>query len=578
MTSCTPAWGLSALRTKAFRTRKRQNERPHADIVLTPMNSLSFKARLVLLAALMLGLMAVQGLVSLLQLRQASQALESVYADRLLPMQQLRQISADLLARVPASLGRLQEGKITDAQLLGELRGIEAEVAQLWADYKNTLLVDEELHLIARAEPQLRYANALLRQLAERTGSGAQLQRFADQELRQGLDPLEETLNQLIDVQLVVARRLADASQARFDEARWHLLLAMGASAVLAALLAWWVWALHRREQLQGQAREQRLQQFYLALSQCNQLIVRETLTAQQLYEELCRICVDTGHAMLASVIETDGERARRVAMQGPAELASDLPVEWALDSAYGAISITSQVMRSGEHLISNDAALDPRMTHWHANVVARGARAIAAFPLRRSGRVVSVLLLFAGEAGFFEPALVRLLDEMAGDLSFALDNLDREEARLQALRAAVADRDLFQRLFNASAVSAALTTLDEQRVLEINEELCRRYGLSRAEIVGRRAAELGVGMDAAQRELFYAELRRHGRVRNLQISVRSRGGGLLHSLVNGEVIDYQGRPCVLSTSIDITELLAARQGAEGAPLGPAGGLLNPPP
>lgn len=577
MTPCAPAWGLSALRTKALRTGKRQNERPHADIAPIPMNSLSFKARLGLLAALMLGLMAAQGLVSLLQLRQASQALESVYADRLVPMQQLRQISADLLARVPASLSRLQEGKITAAQLLGELRGIEAEVAQLWADYKSTLLVDEERHLIARAEPQLRYANALLRQLAERAGSGAQLQGFADQELLQGLEPLEQTLNQLIDVQLVVARRLADASQLRFNEARWHLLLAMGASAVLAALLAWWVWALHRREQLQGHAREQRLQQFYLALSQCNQLIVRKTLTAQQLYVELCRICVDTGHAMLASVIEIDGERARRVAMQGPAELVADLPVEWALDSAYGAISITSQVMRSGEHLISNDAALDPRMTHWHANVVARGARAIAAFPLRRAGQVVSALLLFAGETDFFDPALVLLLDEMAGDLSFALDNLDREHARQQALRGAEADRDLFQRLFNASAVSAALTTLDEQRVLEINEELCRRYGLSRADIVGRRAAELDVGMDAAQREHFYAELRRHGRVRNLRVSVRSRSGGLLHSLVNGEVIDYQGRPCVLATSVDITELLAARQGASAAPDGPAGELSPPP-
>jgi PAS domain S-box-containing protein len=529
------------------------------------ITGLSVKVRLALLSALMLGLMAVQGLMSLLQLREVAQSLESVYADRLLPMQQLRQISTDLLVRLPAGLARVQQGQQAAAEFGRELREIEAEVDQLWARYKATQLVDEEQHLIARAEPQLRYARTLLAQLLERLESDdrtARLQDPAGQELRQGLEPLAQTLNRLIDVQLQVARRVADDSQDQVERARWYLLLAMLGSAALAALLAWWVWALHRREQLLGQAREQRLQQFYLALSQCNQLIVRDALTEPQLYAELCRICVDTGHAMLAAVIALDTEWAQRVAMQGPPELVADLPTEWALDSAYGAISITGQVMRSGEHLISNDAALDSRMAHWHGNVIARGARAIAAFPLRRGGRVVSVLQLFAAETGFFEPALVRLIDEMAGDLSYALDNLDREQARRQALHDAETGRDLFRRLFNSTSFSALVTTLAEQRVLEVNEELCRRYGLPREQLIGRRLGDLGVGLDPAQRERYYAELRRSGRVRNQQVTARSRDGRLMHSLMNGELIDYEGQACALSTSIDITGFVAAPPGA----------------
>lgn len=536
------------------------------------MAGLSLKARLALLVALLVGLQLLLGGMTVWHLGEASRKLDSFYADRLVPAQQLRTIAQLLRAEAPALASQEDAGEATQ-QRLAQLR---REVNELWARYKGTYLVEEERFLIARVEPQLRHAHLLLERLHALLSQAdvESRRRFAELDLVPGLRLLGRSLDELIDLQLQVAKREAEASRQTFERSRWHLLFMLLGACLLSAAAAWWLWSRYRRERDEQTEREQRLQRFYVALSQCNQLLLQAPETAQALYETLCRICVETGRARLAAVISVEGNEARRVAAEGPVDsLLADVPAQWALDSAYGQRSLTSQVLRSGQHVVSNDAGLDPRMAHWHASVVARGVPAMAAFPLRRGGQVVAALLIFAGQRGYFEPALVSLLDEMAADITFALDHLDARRQRDAALREAEAERDLFQRLFNASPVTCALTTLAEQRVLEVNEVLCRRYGLSREQMLGRRMGELGAGLLPEDRARYYEALHRDGRVRNLEVRIHDRAGRLRHSLLSGEILDYQGQRCVLSTSVDITELREAQarlSGGGSAPSAPS--------
>jgi PAS domain S-box-containing protein len=526
------------------------------------VGKLSFRVRLALLLAVLLGLMAVLGLAVLLQMHGVARALDSTYANRLVPMQQLRMISHVLLADVSVSLSRLGEGQWSVAQARAGIEAAEAQSDKLWADYKRTELVEEELHLISRAEPQLRYAKAVLQRLYALLDSGdvAVLRRFASQELSQALGPLDQTLSELIDVQLAETRRQAQNRQADFERARWLLVLLMLGCGGLASWLACWVWVRHQGEQQRAEAEERRLQQFYQARLQCHQLIAHDPASALQLYETLCRICVETGHAMLALVMAPDGGLMRRMVVHGPVEqVLGDVASEWPLDGPYHKVSITGQVLREGRAIVSNAAGLDPRMAHWHGTVLTHGVASVAAFPLRRDGRCVAALMLFAGEAGFFEPELVQLLDEMCCDVSFALDHLDRKQALQQALREAEVGRDRFRRLFDASSVSAVLTALPDRRILEINEVLCRRCGLSREQMLGRRMTDLPLGLSEADQARHDELLQRDGRVHNLEVTITSLDGRLQYGLLSGELLDDQGQPCLLSTIVDITELRAAQ-------------------
>ena len=61
------------------------------------------------------------------------------------------------------------------------------------------------------------------------------------------------------------------------------------------------------------------------------------------------------------------------------------------------------------------------------------GYRSLAAFPLRCEGQVVGVFSLYASELAFFDEEEVKLLDEMAMDIGFALEVNRREEMRMKA-------------------------------------------------------------------------------------------------------------------------------------------------
>src|SRR5258706_8070252 len=102
--------------------------------------------------------------------------------------------------------------------------------------------------------------------------------------------------------------------------------------------------------------------------------------------------------------------------------------------------------------------------------------------------RGVGVLALYAAEAGFFDDEEIKLLTELAGDISFAVDHIDKQE-RLDYVAyydtlTGLANRALFherleQRVMNTSEPGGklALVLLDIERFKTINDTLCRQAG-----------------------------------------------------------------------------------------------------
>ena len=135
-------------------------------------------------------------------------------------------------------------------------------------------------------------------------------------------------------------------------------------------------------------ARAGRMGSFYRALSRTNRLIVRGPAEAQ-LYDEVCRICVETGHARVARVDSLEDRRVARVAVAGPAaELFSGVTVSWNIDDPVHARSMLGIALTSGMPVVFNDYQNDPRSAPYHRRARDAGIRSAAAFPLRRGGRI----------------------------------------------------------------------------------------------------------------------------------------------------------------------------------------------
>src|SRR6202012_2567248 len=94
---------------------------------------------------------------------------------------------------------------------------------------------------------------------------------------------------------------------------------------------------------------------------------------------------------------------------------------------------ISAIALRSGEACISNDYLADPRGALFHDSIRADGASAVAAFPLFNRGKPVGILLFCAREKGAFTPGSVDLLQRLADNIAFALDNFDRADEKMRA-------------------------------------------------------------------------------------------------------------------------------------------------
>ncbi|MGH7401912.1 MAG: hybrid sensor histidine kinase/response regulator [Candidatus Rokuibacteriota bacterium] len=144
----------------------------------------------------------------------------------------------------------------------------------------------------------------------------------------------------------------------------------------------------------------------------------------------------------------------------------------------------------------------------------------------------------------------VVMFDGEACILSALTDITDRTRAEA-ALRES---ERRFMVAFHANPLPMSITSLRDHRHLEVNEAAVRHGGYSRGEMLGHTKPELGFWVTAEQRERVLRLLHAEGRVRDLEVTFRTRSGEERQLLVNSEVITFEGEPAVLSVSLDITE------------------------
>ncbi|MFT3831441.1 MAG: PAS domain S-box protein [Opitutaceae bacterium] len=115
-----------------------------------------------------------------------------------------------------------------------------------------------------------------------------------------------------------------------------------------------------------------------------------------------------------------------------------------------------------------------------------------------------------------------------------------------------------FERLFRNNPALMGISSLPERRFVDVNDVFLTKLGYTRAEVVGRTAAELGLFAPENQRRL--AALVEIGeRITDLEIEALRKDGATLYGLFSTEVISSQGRQYLLTVVIDIT----ARKQAE---------------
>jgi signal transduction histidine kinase/ActR/RegA family two-component response regulator len=181
---------------------------------------------------------------------------------------------------------------------------------------------------------------------------------------------------------------------------------------------------------MEREAHIRQLNRVYAVLSDINQTIVREK-DSQAILTAACRIAVDKGQFRMAfiGIVDSAAHMLRPIASSGEVGDYLDHIRLDLLDTAH-ATGPSGRCFLSGEHAICNAIEQDPHFAPWRDDALRMGYRSHASFPLKVDGQVVGNFNLYSSDPGFFDEDEIKLLDEMAMDIGFALELNRREKDR----------------------------------------------------------------------------------------------------------------------------------------------------
>jgi diguanylate cyclase (GGDEF)-like protein len=243
-----------------------------------------------------------------------------------------------------------------------------------------------------------------------------------------------------------------------------------------------------------------RLNRIHAVLSGINSLIVRAG-DRSELYCAACRIAITEGKFSMVWLGTVDHQemRVKPVAWDGRVgDFFEALPHDTE-QIKQDQLHPFAQVVTHKKVVISNDIQNDPRsMTK--EKCLARGINSVALLPLTVQGEVIGVLGLYAEELGFFDNEEMKLLIELADNLSFAVDHLEKGE-KIDYLAyhdelTGLANRSLFlERVgqytnrLGSDQHKLAVAITDVERFRTIHDTLGRQAGDQLLKQIGERLA-----------------------------------------------------------------------------------------
>ncbi|HJV80837.1 EAL domain-containing protein [Noviherbaspirillum sp.] len=236
-----------------------------------------------------------------------------------------------------------------------------------------------------------------------------------------------------------------------------------------------------RKKQERKIARLSRIQGITSAI---NAAIIRIN-DRQELMQEVCRVAVEQGKFKMAWVGfgKPDALAVSSLAEgNGSCTVSSGDSTQVLMER-----SIITRTMQCGKPVVCNDIEHDRRLS-FKREFLEMGYRSLVVLPLCESGHPIGVLCLYASEFRFFDREEMKLLSELADDISYALNHIVKEEqinylAYYDALTN-LPNRDLFfDRLQRQIEVARheertmAVLIFDIERFSNVNDTFGRHIG-----------------------------------------------------------------------------------------------------
>jgi methyl-accepting chemotaxis protein len=199
--------------------------------------------KLYLLIGLLICLATATSFTGLKGMSNAVAGLDTVYKDRVVPMDQIKDIADAYAVQIVDTSHKVRNGSMTPQSGLQHVEAAEKIIAERWAAYLATVLVDDEKHLVVKIEPAMRSADTAVSNLKKLLAANdiTGLTVFVSKDMYPTIDPVSDLLSQLIQVQLDVSKQVYDQASRDYISGRNLVYAVLLAGALLGISLGGWI-------------------------------------------------------------------------------------------------------------------------------------------------------------------------------------------------------------------------------------------------------------------------------------------------------------------------------------------------
>ena len=184
-------------------------------------------------------------------------------------------------------------------------------------------------------------------------------------------------------------------------------------------------------EQIHQEREILELNRILRAIRNVNQLIAR-TESEEEFLKEVCEMLIHGTNYSFAWIGFVEEGHLRPVYYAGiDDKIFADLKGRW--DDFEHRLDASSEVIKTGKTQGFNHIQKDHPCRSWWEFANISGSQSVCSLPLKAYGNVVGTLTLYSEKANFFYGEELELLEEVTGDISFAIESLRERQKRQQA-------------------------------------------------------------------------------------------------------------------------------------------------
>jgi PAS domain S-box-containing protein len=137
------------------------------------------------------------------------------------------------------------------------------------------------------------------------------------------------------------------------------------------------------------------------------------------------------------------------------------------------------------------------------------------------------------------------------------IEDVTEQKNAADALRAS---EERFFKVFQSNPIPMTIATIDDGRLIDVNERAIELSGYAREEMIGRAAVEIGLWANPEERDRLIAQLRKTGSLRDGRARIRTRAGHVRAALWSADAIRLGDKEVLLTTIQDVTEQVEAQE------------------